>query len=215
MNKVVLFICMIITFATGQTCLAQPYKDTILLLNGSTVITTVLDTNFGVVTCKNPKPDKDNLEIEKDRIFSIKRDGQPENVVYEYDTIIGNDYTVDEMRLYIIGEQDATKGVKGRGAFWTNFAIGGVAGLWGQFYSPIAPFAFVACTGFTKVKIKHSTVSNLDYLKHDAYILGYQRVAQNKRKVKSMIGGGIGLAVGFGTDLLLIGTNNNNPLYPQ
>jgi hypothetical protein len=215
MQKIILFIFIVCGVLKVNVSEAQPYKDTILLLNGATVITTVLDTNFGVVTCKNPKPDKDNLEIEKDRIFSIRKDGQPEYVVYEYDTVIGNDYTVDEMRLYIKGEQDATKGCKARGAFWANVGIGGAAGLLGQFYSPIFPFAFVACTGFTKIRIKHSTVSNLEYLKHDAYILGYQRVAQNKRKVKSMIGGGIGLVLGFGTDLFLIGTNNNNPLYPQ
>ena len=61
---------------------------------------------------------------------------------------------------------------------------------------------------YPKVKIKHSTVSNIEYLKQDAYIMGYERVARKKRKFQSMIGGGIGLVVGLGTYGVLKSTGN-------
>jgi hypothetical protein len=36
------------------------------------------------------------------------------------------------------------------------------------------------------------------YIESDAYILGYERVARQKRKTKSLIGGTIGLVLGYG-----------------
>jgi hypothetical protein len=45
-------------------------------------------------------------------------------------------------------------------------------------------------------------------LKEDAYIMGYERVARKKRKVRSLLGGGIGLGIGLGTHFILKSTGN-------
>ncbi len=200
----------IIAFATiciSFISIAQEQKDTLLLLNGTTIISTIVDTTNGVTTIKDLKKPGKNIVIENDRIFSIKN-ASGEQVLYVYDTIIGNEFTEEEMRYYIKGEQDAEKGFKSPGALYGNLALGLASGLTGSFFCPIPPFAFIALSGLPKVKIKHSTVSNIEYLKQDAYIIGYERVARKKRKFQSMIGGGVGLVVGLGTYGVLKSTGN-------
>lgn len=56
----------------------------------------------------------------------------------------------------------------------------------------------MALSGITKVKIKHKTISNPNYIDQDAYILGYERVSRSRRRIKALIGGTIGLAAGYG-----------------
>lgn len=200
----------IICLALGlisQNAISQNGKDTILFLNGAIMTGTVIDTTNGVTTIKNPKDSTKNIIVENDRIFSITNAGG-ENIMYVYDTLIGNEFTIDEMRYFILGEQDAEKGFKARGAFWGNMLLGAAGGVTGSFLCPIPPFAFTALSGLPRVKIKSSSVSNIEYIKHDTYIMGYERVARKKRKLGSLVGGGIGLGVGLGTFFILKSTNN-------
>ena len=191
----------------SKSAYSQSGKDTILLLNGAVMVGTVIDTTNGVTSIKNPKDSTKNIMIENDRIFSITNAGG-ESIIYVYDTLIGNEFTIDEMRYFILGEQDAEKGFKAKGAFWGNMLLGAAGGVTGSFLCPIPPFAFTALSGLPRVKVKSSSVSNIEYIKHDTYIMGYERVARKKRKLSSLAGGGIGLGVGLGTFFILKSTNN-------
>jgi hypothetical protein len=190
-----------------KTGFSQSGKDTILLLNGSIIIANVIDTTNGVTSIKNPKDSLKNIIVENDRIFSISNKNG-ESIMYVYDTILGNEFTVDEMRYFICGEQDAEKGFKARGAFWGNMLIGAASGITGSFFCPLPPFAFTALSGLPKVKIKHSSVKDMEYLKHDTYLMGYERVGRKKRKIGSLVGGAVGLGVGIGTAIILNSTHN-------
>ncbi len=205
-NISITIICLAFTLLSKNT-FSQNGKDTILLLNGGVVIGSVIDTLNGVTTIKNPKDSTKNLIIENDRIFSITN-ANGESVMYVYDTIIGNEFTIDEMRYFILGEQDAEKGFKAKGAFWGNMLLGAAGGVTGSFLCPIPPFAFTALSGVPRVKVRPSTVSNVDYIKHDTYIMGYERVARKKRKISSLVGGGIGMGVGLGTFFILKANNS-------
>jgi hypothetical protein len=209
MHKFYCFFILLFFYFTGisQTSLKNSFKDTVLLLNGNTIITTVIDTSKGVTVMVNPQKPEKRLMIDNDRIFSIKNDSG-EVVLYVYDSLIGNEFTLDEMRYFMRGEQDAQKGFKAKGSFYGNMALSAAAGVTGSFLSPVVPFVFAALVGIPKIKIKHSTVSDLTFLKQDSYIMGYERVARKKRKLRSLFGGGIGLAVGLGTYGILKGTGN-------
>jgi hypothetical protein len=186
---------------------AQENKDTVLLMNGDIVICNVIDTTGGLTSIKNPKNPKKNIILENDRIFSIKSpDG--EHIMYVYDTVIGNEFTIDEMRYFMYGERDADNNFKANGCLVIGAAVGLLSGITGSFLCPIPPFAFTALSGLQKVKIRKETVTNLDYLTHDPYLMGYERVAKKKRKLKSLIGGGLGLVVGLGTYGVLKSTGN-------
>ena len=199
------WIFLVLSFAWKISSAAET-NDTIIFLNGTILVADVTDTTNGVTTVRNPKDTAKFFLIENERIFSIKNAGG-EHVLYVYDTLIGNEFTVEEMRYFIFGEQDAERGFKARGAMWSNAVIGAASGLYLGFFSPLPPFAFIALTGIPKVKIRHETVSNPDYLKQDSYLMGYERVARKKRKFASLIGGVGGLVVGVGTTLILNKSN--------
>ena len=201
-----LILSLIFSMIAGTGFCAEK-NDTILLLNGTELVANVTDTTNGVTTIVNPKDSSKYFVIENDRIFSI-RNQNGESIMYVYDTLIGNEFTIDEMRYFIRGEQDAEKGYKARGAFWANMALGAAGGVTGSFLCPIPPFTFTALSGLPAVRIKRKTVSNVEYLKHDSYLMGYERVARKKRKFSSLGGGGIGLGLGLGTYFILKGTGN-------
>ena len=96
------------------------------------------------------------------------------------------------------GERDARKGFKARGSLIGAGIVGLASGGLGLFFAPVFPYGYMALSGIPKVRIKHSTISNPNYIDHDAYILGYERVSRSKRRIQALIGGTIGLAAGYG-----------------
>jgi len=173
-------------------------KDTILLMNGNVVVEKVLDTLIGAVTIVNPANTAEKLHYEYDDIYCVKYAVGFTDYYYSQDTMKGNYFTRDEMLYYIYGERDARKGFKAPGALIGAGAVGLVSGGLGLFFAPIFPYGYMALTGVPKVRIRHSTISNPNYIEHDAYILGYERVSRSRRRIKALIGGTIGLAAGYG-----------------
>lgn len=173
-------------------------KDTILLMNGNYVVEKVLDTLIGAVTIVNPANIADKLHYEYDEIYCVKYASGFTDYYYTQDTMKGNYFTREEMQYYMLGERDARKGFKARGCLIGAGIVGLASGGLGIFFAPIFPYGYMALSGITKVRIKHKTISNPNYIDHDAYILGYERVSRTKRRIQSLIGGTIGLAVGYG-----------------
>jgi hypothetical protein len=185
--------------------------DTLYLMNGRTIASSVLDTNSASVQITDPENGTKKLTIENESLFAIKY-GKGNLVYFYQEDTIKNWFTRDEMWLFMQGERDARKGFKARGAFWGGIAAGvagGASGLAvgsaGAFFGPVLPIAFFTTVGIPKVWIRHSTVSNPEYLWHDAYILGYEREARAKRRRKSLFGGGIGVVIGYAAYFCLRG----------
>ncbi len=173
-------------------------KDTILLMNGNTVVEKVLDTLIGAVTIVNPANTAEKLHYEYNDIYCVKYAIGFTDYYYTQDTLKGNYFTRDEMLYYIYGERDARKGFKAPGALIGAGLVGLASGGLGLFFAPIFPYGYMALTGVPKVRIRHKTISNPNYIDHDAYILGYERVSRSRRRIKALIGGTIGLAAGYG-----------------
>ncbi len=174
------------------------HKDTIMLMNGNFVVEKVLDTLIGAVTIVNPAKTDEKLHYEYDEIYCVKYASGFTDYYYRQDTLNGNWFTRDEMEYYIYGERDARKGFKARGSLIGAGVIGLASGGLGLFFAPVFPYGYMALSGLPKVRIKHSTISNPNYIEHDAYILGYERVSRSKRRIRAIIGGTIGLAAGYG-----------------
>lgn len=195
MSRFTICILFIIFFAFKSK--AQ-YKDTILLMNGNYVVEKVIDTLIGAVTIVNPEKTTEKLHYEYDDIYCVKYASGFTDYYYSQDTLRGNYFTRDEMQYYIYGERDARKGFKARGSLIGAGVVGLASGGLGLFFAPVFPYGYMALSGIPKVRIKHSTISNPNYIDHDAYILGYERVSRSKRRIQALIGGTIGLAAGYG-----------------
>lgn len=195
MSRFTICILFIVFFAFNSK--AQ-YKDTILLMNGNYVVEKVIDTLIGAVTIVNPEKTTEKLHYEYDDIYCVKYASGFTDYYYSQDTLRGNYFTRDEMQYYIYGERDARKGFKARGSLVGAGVVGLASGGLGLFFAPVFPYGYMALSGIPKVRIKHSTISNPNYIDHDAYILGYERVSRSKRRIQALIGGTIGLAAGYG-----------------
>jgi hypothetical protein len=174
------------------------YKDTIMLMNGNVVVEKIIDTLLGAVTIVNPAKTTEKLHYEYDEIYAVKYSTGFIDYFYTQDTLKGNYFTRDEMEYYIYGERDARKGFRARGALIGAGVVGLASGGVGLFFAPVFPYGYMALTGLPKVRIRHSTISNPNFIDHDAYILGYERVSRSRRRIQALIGGTVGLAVGYG-----------------
>ncbi len=179
------------------SCFSQS-KDTVLLMNGNIVVEKVIDTVIGAVTVMHPEKAGEKLHFEYDQIYAVKYASGFTDYYYRQDSLLGNYFTRDEMEYYMYGERDARKGFKPRGSLIGAGAVGLVSGGLGIFFAPVFPVGYMGLSGIPKVRIRHSTISNPNYIEHDAYILGYERVARSKRRLQSLLGGAIGLAAGYG-----------------
>ncbi len=119
-----------ITFGNNKRVIFN-ILDTVLLNSGKIVITHVTDTlGFSVQMVRPHSHKHKKMDIDKDNIFQITFGNSGKQVVfYFYDTLIGNDMTVDEARRFIAGEQDAEHGYR---ALWTSmgaFGLGAASGI--------------------------------------------------------------------------------------
>lgn len=175
----------------------KPVQDTIYLMNGQVVGEKIIDTILGAVTIINPKKPDKKIHYEWDQLFMIRFANGDKRYYYQQDSTLSNWFTRDEMWMYMKGENDARRGFKARGAMIGAGIAGIIGGMSGTFWGPIAPYGFMALSGLPKIRIKHNTISNPSYVESDAYILGYERVARQRRRIKSVIGGTIGLVIGY------------------
>ena len=201
-KKVFLFLvlCFFYQAVSSQT----KVQDTIYLMNGQVVGEKVIDTILGAITIINPKKTNKKIHYEWDQIFMVRYANGDKRYYYQQDSLLSNWFSRDEMWMYMKGENDARKGFKAKGAMIGAGIAGIVGGMTGTFWGPIAPYGFMALSGLPKIKIKHNTISNTAYVESDAYILGYERVARQRRKIKSVIGGTIGLGIGYGAFALFL-----------
>lgn len=200
----ILFFISISSFGQSK------FGDTLFLLNGRVFGVTVIDTLFGYATFIDPYDTTKRSHIENDQLFAIKYMNGDIFYYYEQDTI-ANWFSREEMWLFMQGERDARKGFKPYGSLYGSMAFGLIGGLTGTLFGPIAPLAYSACVGLPWVRIRHKTVSNANHLMYDSYILGYEREARKKRRVKAIIGSVIGMAVGYATYFVWL---QNEPNYP-
>lgn len=172
-------------------------KDTIILMNGNVVVEKVIDTLLGAVTIYHPEKPHKKIHYEYDDLYCIFYSGGSKKYYYRQDTARYQWFTRDEMYFFIKGEQDGRKGFKANGSLIGAGLAGLIGGASGSFFAPILPYGYMALSGIPKVRIRHNTISNPAYIDSDAYILGYERTARYKRKLKSLLGGTVGLAVGY------------------
>jgi len=179
---------------------AQPKKilDSVFLMNGQITSQKVLDSTVAGVSIQNPDNADKKIYYEWNQIYMVKYANGFKRYYYEQDTTINNWFTREEMSYYMLGERDARKGFKPTGAIIGAGLIGLTGGLSGLFWAPVLPYSYMALSGWPKVKIKQNTISNPKAVDYDAYLLGYERVAKQKRKIYSLASGTAGLVVGFG-----------------
>jgi hypothetical protein len=158
--------------------------------------------------------DHPHSQIEIYRVFSIVDSTNKEKVIYTQDTLHGRNYTVDEMRQFILGEQMAYKHHSSAKNIFLSIPFGFGNGFLFTGAPIVAPFGafiigFVGSIPSGKVKMETSDntivkVGKKDLLYNSAYADGYKRVKKSKNLKNSMIGSLIGTIAGIATGYLVL-----------
>ncbi len=177
--------------------------DTIFFLNGEIKAVKVVDTVYHTIRFLPEKRQRKPrvLDVEKDRVFSLKFSNGQERIMYFYDTTIGNVFTVLEAKMFMLGEREAEAHYRNKWPFVIGFIVGvgsPIALPNAVALSPIAPAVAPLHTLIPVIRINTKKIDNKNYLQYDTYLMGYEKVARKKNFVHSFLGAGIGLAAGFG-----------------
>jgi len=171
-------------------------------MNGEVLVAKIIDTLMNQVTCtyKGKKEDK-QLKIEEERIFEVKYGNGTTKIYYVYDTLVGNIFTVEEARYFVLGEQDAIRNYHPKMDLVGGVIVGAAAPIIGSptMIAPLPVFAWAGVVKIPKIKVNTKDLKDRERLNHDTYLLGYERVARKKKTFRALMGGAIGLAIGFGT----------------
>jgi hypothetical protein len=137
-------------------------------------------------------------------VFSIQHDNGNEELIYNPDTLVTDDPAISEVREYILGEQFAAK-VYRSPAHTAGGIASGMAGSLVGFYGLPAPLVYATVISRFNPKLpKNERTANHS----DAFIAGYQKRARNVKIKNSLIGGGIGFAVGVAALVILFGNED-------
>jgi hypothetical protein len=177
-------------------------------MNGIRFSSLIVDTTIEGVSVSHPVKKDKRILYEKDQLYKIKYANGTSRFYYFQDSL-NNWLSQDEMWMYMKGENDARAGFKAKGAFIGSMIAGILGGMTGSFWGPVAPYGYMALSGIFKIKIRKNTVTDKTYLKSEAYIMGYERVARQRLKIRSLAGGTIGLILGYATYA------SANPYYPE
>ena len=194
-RSLIFFICL---FAAAQPSLCQ---DRILLMNGHefncTVVSDMTTEIVYEVTKKNGKIKR--YDVAKEDVFSYTPAGKNEIVLYAQDTIFGNYYTVDGMRIYMMGSNDARNNFKAHHITIMGYLLcGGIAFYGGDGYITTLgpPLLFTVGQLIGKIKIREKYMSDPRVKYNDFYADGFEPGARSTRIKKALIGGFSGAASG-------------------
>ena len=204
-----MFLAVIILILYPVLGLSQT-TEVLILVNGKKVVcaNAIADTAF--VNYQKVKKNgklKQLTRLDREMIFSIERDSG-EEVLYQPtpSQIRSGDFTVEQMRFFILGQQDAREHYKTH--WWTlgGLVIGGGLGYaaYDQIYVAAIPFAYTLTAGFTPIDFQATPGRIHSEMNAEAYQIGYFRAAKSKRVFRalesSLLGTAIGVGVGYATN---------------
>lgn len=184
-------------------------QDTLLLMNGREMACKILADTGTVFLFELTKPNgKVKVrELHKNDVFSVKNGAGTEQVLYMQDEVLGDIYSVDEMRYYLAGENDARQNFSAWPTFAVGFALCAGISLWGGdgYITAVGPPVLYTILQLApKIKIREKTMSRPEYKYNDMYADGYEPPARSRKLFRAMQGSFAGSAVGVAVWLLFI-----------
>jgi len=202
MPRLILLLFVLISFHVSA-------QDTLLLMNGREMNCRILADTGTVFEFELVKPNgKVKLrELHKNDVFSVKKAGQQEVILYAQDELLGDIYSIDEMRFYLAGENDARENFSAWPTFAVGFALCTGISLWGGdgYITAVGPpILYTMIQLVPKIKIREKTMSRPEYKYNDIYADGYEPPARSRKLFRAMGGSFAGSATGVALWFLLI-----------
>jgi hypothetical protein len=204
-----LLIAVLLVFLPTLAAFGQA-KDRILLMGGQTIDAQVigqstLEIRYLAESRKGLRERREPTES----VFSVTDTLGRERIWYFFDTVFGNDMTVDQMRWFIKGEQDARKGYKPIWPMVGGFVTGAglTIGLNLEVNSLLVPPLFAASMALPRVHVTRGSITDPLMEGDEFYAYGYAKVGRTKRVINTLISTAAGVLVGIAVRQLIINPN--------
>ena len=168
-------------------------QDTIVLLNGKSILSQHAELNGYAITYHTLKANSKQKNVNVENVFSIRFADGTERIIYQPDSLEPDDYSPEQMRMYIIGEQEAIRYYKNNLNKATAFAFGGGSACL-SFYGIIGPAIYATVIGSFSPKMEKQKVSDLSLLQNTEFREGYIRKARDKNTKNAILYGLAGFA---------------------
>lgn len=198
------FILLLCILCFGSLVNAQ---DIIQLMNGQVIPAKILGQSTLEVRYQTLRKGRSKVrEIPTEEVFSVTDSLGRERIWYFYDTAFGNDLSIDQMRWFIKGEQDARAGYK---PFWPmvgGFVVGaGVTiGLNLEVNSLFLIPLYSGVMALPRVHVTKGSITDPIMEGDEYYATGYAKVGKTKRVVRTVIATAAGVVAGLAVRQLII-----------
>jgi hypothetical protein len=175
----------------------------ILLLNGKTIETEHYSIGDEYLSYRKGGEKKSLGTLDRYDVFSVTDSAGKENLIYQ--PVDSLDFTVEEARGFILGEQTAFSVYRKPSTAWSSALIGASSSLL-AFYALPVPMVYAVVLGRFNPKVQNvpSTVDPA-VAASEPFVYGYQRSARNLKIQRSLKWGYISLGLGL-TGLLIYGS---------
>jgi hypothetical protein len=204
MIDIVKRIFILLLLALPAYAFAQVQQGKVLLMNGTVVENTLWEEKDGLIYIYDQK--KNILGKEKTRAFELTKsevysvsNGSKEQILYYQDTMLGDYYTPEEMRMYIAGAGDARKNYNARHISAIGFALCGAVGYLvgdGLLVLIVPPITYAAIQYVGKIKIKEKYMSDRNFKYNDLYAEGFEPPARSRKMIRGALSGLAGSVTG-------------------
>jgi len=197
-------IFILILFSIPAVAFSQVQQGQVMLMNGTVVENTLWEEKNGLIYIYDQKNNlfgKEKtraIELNKSEIFSLSN-GSKEQIMYYQDTMLGDYYTPEEMRVYLAGAGDARKNYKARHISAIGFALCTVTGYLvgdGLLVLIVPPITYAAVQYIGKIKIKEKYMSDPNFKYNDLYAEGFEPPARSRKMIRGALSGLAGSVTG-------------------
>ena len=178
-------------------------QDKIMLMNGKIkTVGKVLEIKDRNVLYQ-AKGSKRIKKMGWEKVFSIETAAGREQVVYLQDSTISNDLSIEQMRLFVKGEQAAIYRYKSPLSTIGGLVFGAAGGLLVPYFpavSVLPPAAGITALAFVKPKSSKKSIVGIpdEVSSSPEFVAGYQRKAKDKRMNNTLKGAAVGFLLTVG-----------------
>ena len=154
-------------------------QDKIILINGRILEVKSVDLGGDVIAYRTMKKNK-LKKMNPDRAFSVQFADGTERVVYVRDSLDPTDFTADEMRMFIKGEQEASANYQNTGNQIASAAVGAASGLL-TIYGLVIPALYSTVVGSFSPNIQKQKVSDPALRDNLIFREGYEKKCRDRK----------------------------------
>lgn len=186
----------LILFALALCSFAQ---DKILLMNGAEMDCRIVNDSGTVIvfelTRKNGKVK--TREVHKNDVFSVSLRGEKERVLYIQDSLFGDVFTEDQMKMYLAGQRDGRANFRAMPTAFVGYVVCGAiayAGGDGVLTATVPPILYMTVQLAPKIHIRKKYMSDINYMYNEIYAQGFEPPARTRKMLAGLSGGYLGAA---------------------